>query len=55
MVDANRLSKAQKTILAKFGWNMFYANILPKILDIYIEFIFPKVEGDSADSILNLK
>ena len=55
MVDADRLSKAYKIILAKFGWNLFYANILHKILDIYIDFLFPKVEGDSADLILNLK
>ena len=56
MDDTDRLSKAQKRILAKFGWNLFNANILPKkLLDIQIEFIFPKVEGDSVDLILNLK
>ena len=32
-----------------------HANILPKLLDIYIEFPFQKVEGDSADLVLNLK
>ena len=55
MINANKLRKAQKTILAKFGWNLFHANILPKLLYIYIEFLFPKVEGDSTDLILNLK
>ena len=55
MTDADRLNKLQKRILAKFGWNMFHANILPKLLDIYIEFIFPNVEGDFVDLVLNLK
>ena len=55
MADADKLRKAQKIILAKFGWNLFHANILPKLLDIYVEFIFSKVEGDSVDLILNLK
>ena len=34
---------------------MFHVNILPKLLDIYIEFIFLNVEGDSVDLVLNLK
>ena len=54
MADADRLSKAWKIILAKFGWNLFHANIVLELLHIYIEFRFPKVEGDSADLIKKL-